>query len=222
MHLRGIIFFFVCHCTMPSQRHRMDFNLSAHLMHNRHNEMETDREGDSNGETRGVSVSYPQRPCSPLFGFSYFLNSLLCSGTLYLPKMSTFDIPRKILNNQLPFRCVAEQPGRILPIQTPDVIVFESQKFDVSFSFAEKCLVAKYPHVCSRIECVCLCPLWAYISASTDEDFLSNKPTNKAFNQYFRQFGEYTCSLSFFPHVYKLSVNLTASSQETSLTHNLQ
>lgn len=159
MHLRGIInflFFILCHCTMASHHHRRDFNLSAHTMHNRHNEAETDREGDSNGDTRRVSVSYLLKPCSPLSGCSYFLNSLLCSGKLYLLKMSIFDILRKRLNNQLPFWCVHRQPGQILPIQTPDLIV---HSFNARFIFAEKCLVPKYPHVCSKVECVCFCPL---------------------------------------------------------------
>lgn len=72
---------------------------------------------------RGVLVSHICWNPAALSGFSYFLNSLLCSGKLYLPKMSISDILRKRLNNQLPFWCVHEQPGQILPIQTPDLIV---------------------------------------------------------------------------------------------------
>ena len=80
-------------------------------MHGRHGVMETHREGDWNEEKGCVSVSYQQRPCSPLPGFSSFL-TLFLLGALYQPKVSVFDNVGMRLNNQLSFRQIL----RILPL----------------------------------------------------------------------------------------------------------
>lgn len=76
MHLRGNYPFclvFLPHCMPASQHHRP---ISTY----RCTEKET-------GMVRtGVLVSGICRPCSPLHGFSYLLNFLLCSGCFTNPK----------------------------------------------------------------------------------------------------------------------------------------
>lgn len=68
-----------------------DFNLSVYprtgdetKQRKRHNQTETDREGDSHVEIGCVNVSYLQRSIGPLPGFSFFSIFLLL-GTLYQP-----------------------------------------------------------------------------------------------------------------------------------------
>ena len=139
------LFFIFRHCMPPSRHHRTDFNLSVHITHGRRSEtkqrcqkMGTDREADWNGEKRLVSVSYQQRACSPLPGFSYFL-TLSLFGTFYQPNMWLFDIWGMRLNCQLSLWSVWEQLGQILLILPLGLIVFELYQYDVSFSFKQKC-----------------------------------------------------------------------------------